>query len=411
METDAGRISVIDPNGHLIADTKLYFNTNEVSGDFKQYFPLVTSISESDSFHELLRKIENEKQGYGMYVENDETYHVVFKRLKTFDWILAYTVPESTMMTSGDFSVKDLQVSTLTAAVAVMVVTIFTVFLVSGRITNPIVELRDATRKVAGGNLDTELKIKGDDEIRDLVESFESMAQSLKKTIELEKRLAVSEQMLKETKLAAMGSVSARLAHDMRNLLSTIKTTVDLIKGRMQTTDRRVAEQYKRLDRAVEKMTFQVNSMMDFVRTNPLHIEEHSIDDIVEESLGEVEVPEGVTVRRMPTDAKVRCDGRSLEAVMTNLISNAIEAVGSEGEIVVRAWESAEGCIIEVQDSGPGVPEDVLPRIFEPLFTTKTKGTGLGLVSCKSIVEQHGGSVEVFNNPTRFVINLPANVE
>ena len=64
---------------------------------------------------------------------------------------------------------------------------------------------------------------------------------------------------------------------------------------------------------------------------------------------------------------------------------------------------------IILQDSGPGIPDEVLPKIFEPLFTTRAQGTGLGLVSCKNIVDQHGGTIQVFNNPTKFEISLPIN--
>ena len=411
VATDTGRISVIDPDGYLVADTKLKFGMKDVSADLRSYFPPTTSISSAASFTKLLKNMKAASEGYGTFVENGETYHVVFKRLMTFDWILAYVMSESAMMAAGDFSVNDLKVAVVTVVGIVMTITILTVFFVANRIARPIVKLRDVTNEISKGDLDSQFSVKGDDEIHDLANSFQTMAQSLKKTIELEKRLAVSEQMLKETKLAAMGSVSARLAHDLRNLLSTIKTTVELIKGRAKSADRKMEEQYRRLDRAIEKMTFQINSVMDFVRTNPLHVAEYLVDDIIDASIGEVGVPEGVEIRRERSGVRVTCDGRGLEVVMTNLIANAVQAIGSTGEIVITVVESGEGCVIEVQDSGPGIPEELVPRIFEPLFTTKADGTGLGLVSCKSIVSQHGGSLAVFNNPTRFVVTIPTKTD
>jgi len=91
------------------------------------------------------------------------------------------------------------------------------------------------------------------------------------------------------------------------------------------------------------------------------------------------------------------------------MIKNASQAVDGKGEISIRIKDQENDVIIEVEDSGPGIPENVLPKIFEPLFTTKQTGTGLGLPSCKSIIDRHGGTISVRNNPTIFSIQIPKN--
>lgn len=407
LPSDLGRMSVIDPGGYVIADTKIFFPTIDIRPDFPDYFPSVKVISESEEFGRLVERMKTEKQGDGAYEEGGEIYHVVFRRLKTFDWILAYIVPQSAMMSSGGFSVNDLQTAVFLVSAVVIIVTVFTIFLISSRLSNPIIKLRDAATKIAQGDFEGKIDLEGDDEIRDLERSFGSMAQSLRRTIELEKQLAASEQKTKDSKLTAMGSMSARLAHDIRNLLSTIKTTVDLIKSNAGDMGERAIEQHKRLDRAVEKMTFQVNSVMDFVRTNPLELNDHDILDIVESAMSEIEIPAGISIRKPEGGVRARCDKKNMEVVMANLIVNAIQAVGTEGEVIIRAKVMNDKCIIEVEDTGPGIPAEILPRIFEPLYTTKETGTGLGLLSCRSIIEQHDGTLKAFNNPTRFVIELP----
>ena len=91
-----------------------------------------------------------------------------------------------------------------------------------------------------------------------------------------------------------------------------------------------------------------------------------------------------------------------MEVVFSNLITNAVQAIENNGELNLRINEEPNEVIVEIEDSGPGIPQENISKIFDPLFTTKPTGTGLGLVSCKNIVEQHGGTISVRNNPTVF---------
>ncbi|PIY90655.1 MAG: hypothetical protein COY74_00250, partial [Nitrosopumilales archaeon CG_4_10_14_0_8_um_filter_34_8] len=94
--------------------------------------------------------------------------------------------------------------------------------------------------------------------------------------------------------------------------------------------------------------------------------------------------------------------------VFSNLIKNAIDAIGDNpGSIEIKCQENGNCVTIDIIDSGPGIKENNINKIFEPLYTTKQTGTGLGLVSCKNIIEQHGGKLSVKNNPTTFTITLP----
>jgi len=97
--------------------------------------------------------------------------------------------------------------------------------------------------------------------------------------------------------------------------------------------------------------------------------------------------------------------------VFDNLLTNSLQAINYNGEITIRITDLESEVEIQVEDSGDGVPTEIISRVFEPLFTTKKKGTGLGLASCKSIVEQHGGSISVKNKPSIFTIKLPKMLE
>ncbi len=115
----------------------------------------------------------------------------------------------------------------------------------------------------------------------------------------------------------------------------------------------------------------------------------------------------GITINLPEKDITLNCDARKMEGVMSNLLNNAVHALAGQGEIDVTISVDAKFSIIQVKDSGHGIPNENLDKVFEPMFTTKKTGTGLGLVICKSIVEQHKGTISVSNKPTTFTIQIP----
>jgi signal transduction histidine kinase len=402
-----GRMYVINANGYLMADTGSVYPDKPSTRQFGDFFPSVDTGSVSEEFTKFLASMRAAGSGVGSYETGGAIHHVVFRKLTAFDWLLAFEVTEAMMLSSGGYSVNRLKfVVALIASLAIFG-TLISVFVISKRITDPIIRLGNATRRIRMGSLDTTIVVKGDDEIHDLAESFNAMAGSLKKTIELEKRLAMSEQELKHERLAAIGSVSARIVHDMRNALSTIKTTVAMLQRNAKGLDSVTKERYGRLERGVDLITFQVNSVLNFIRSKPLGLGRHSLLEIARSALDDVVIPEGITISLPETDVEVWCDGNKIESVFENLLVNAAQAIGETGQIHIRVREDADKVVFEVEDSGPGIPEELLPGVFDLVFTTKEQGTGLGLFSCKTSVEQHGGTISAYNDPTRFVIELP----
>ncbi len=212
----------------------------------------------------------------------------------------------------------------------------------------------------------------------------------------------------KDDKLTAIGLLSSRLAHDIRNPLSVIKNGIALLK--YEVLDNKSQERFEMIDKAISSIIYQIDNVMDFVRSKPLVISDNVITTIINKSIKSLVVPDGITINIEPSGIKAKCDSKQLEVVFNNLISNAMDAMNHKGTITIRVKEVQGFVHIEVQDLGPGVPADVMDKIFDPLFTTKQSGTGLGLVSCKSIIEQHGGKITVSNNPTTFTIILPKNL-
>ena len=216
--------------------------------------------------------------------------------------------------------------------------------------------------------------------------------------------------LIRSEKMASVGQLSSRLVHDLRNPLTVIKSTIELLRLANNKMDSKTEEKFDKLERAVKKITYQIEDVLDFVRESELQLKRLDVTEILDSTLQTMEIPKGVKIKRDSRKVIVNCDSRKLEAVFTNLITNAIQAVEGEGEIKIKTLDDDDFALIKIEDSGPGISKTTMKQIFEPLFTTKDTGTGLGLSICKSIIEQHGGSIEVTSPPTTFSVRLPKNL-
>ena len=218
--------------------------------------------------------------------------------------------------------------------------------------------------------------------------------------------------LLKRERLSAIGELSSRLAHDIRNPLSIILNTVDLIKTKhVEDFSPEAIKLFLMIDRATSRISFQLDEVLNFVRTSPLEIQTHSLLGIIKSSIDRLVIPDSIIISKPSIDFNINCDSRKLESVFSNLIMNAIQAIKNHGKISIRIFENGENVVIDVEDSGPGIRRNMIEKIFEPLFTTKSRGTGLGLATAKNLVERHFGSVTVKTNPTIFSITLPKSLK
>lgn len=220
----------------------------------------------------------------------------------------------------------------------------------------------------------------------------------------------------KTKRLSAIGELSARIAHDLRNPLSVISNTLEIIKIQNPSFEKTNEEKFGRIERAVKRMTHQIDEVMEYVVSHPLELQNVSLLDILNSSVSNVKT-QGTEIYLPENDLSIICDPEKLEIVFTNLLLNAIQAMNNYGNIHLRIKEGVinngknkDYAIIEIEDTGPGIPKSLLPKIFDPLFTTRQIGTGLGLVSCKNIVEKHGGHIDIkteVGKGTIFIINIP----
>lgn len=209
----------------------------------------------------------------------------------------------------------------------------------------------------------------------------------------------------KLTKLATMGELAARLSHDMRTPLSNISLSLKLLDSKI--TEKSNREKLEIMEKSIDRLSHQINNVLDFVRTKEPTIKTWKLNSILKESLGQIEIPKTIQITLPEKDLSISCDKKQFEILFLNLIKNSLESIEETGFIKFHSKENSKETTVKIEDSGPGIPEEYLPQIFDPLVTLKNNGTGLGLASCQNIVDSHGGTITVKNNPTTFTIILP----
>ncbi len=218
-----------------------------------------------------------------------------------------------------------------------------------------------------------------------------------------------TQERIKAEKLSTIGEFAVAMAHNLRNPLGAMKSSM----RRIHTHNKgiKVIEyEADRADRCITRMSHQIEDVINYVRTVPLSLKDESVQDMLKRSLSIVEIPENVSLEIPENNAHIQCDRMKMEVVFANLLRNAIEAIGDgPGCIIVKLATDYSHVQIEFENSGPPISKSDLPRIFEPLYTTKIRGTGLGLASCMNIVERHDGSITVHNNPVTFTIHLSSS--
>lgn len=217
-----------------------------------------------------------------------------------------------------------------------------------------------------------------------------------------------SEELIRSERLATIGTMSSRIAHDLKNPLTVIQTYADMLNSTiLETLSPIERDRWFRIQTSITDMQRIIEDVLDFARTTELKKRNTSLMKILRLAINHIKTPFGVQINLPDKDLRIPCDERKMEAVFSNLLANSVSALDGPGEVDVDFSSNRNSYIITVKDSGPGITDEHLSKIFEPLYTTKKTGTGLGLVICMSIIEQHGGTITASNNPTTFTIAIP----
>jgi len=250
-------------------------------------------------------------------------------------------------------------------------------------------------------------------EIRDLNHDLERRVDA--RTTELK---AAQDELLRKERLSTLGQLTATVAHELRNPLSAIRNTLFILKEAVGRAALDLERPLGRMERSIARCDGIIRDLLDYTRIRELRRREVIGDQWLDEMLAEYPMKSGVTCLRRfgAPQCRINVDPERMRQVIVNLLDNAAEAVTTEAaarderRVLVETRSDPKGYAIEIADNGPGIPPDVMPKIFEPLFSTKSFGTGLGLPTVKQIVEQHGGSIDIRSAPgegTRVAVILP----
>jgi two-component system NtrC family sensor kinase len=233
------------------------------------------------------------------------------------------------------------------------------------------------------------------------------------RTRELVVRLQRAEQ------ISSLGILTSGLAHELRNpangVVNSLEPLREALPPELLTQDSDVSLLFEAITTGAEQILFLVNQLLGFHHNADLDLRPTTVDDLIARSSSLASrALDGVSFRTQSlAKGKLMCAGPLMVQVLTNLIENAAHAAGRGGWVEVRSAVVRERLVIEVTDSGPGVPPEVRDRIFEPFFTTKDPGvgTGLGLSVARTIVHRHRGTLELRQRDghTSFAIDLPAD--
>jgi len=239
-------------------------------------------------------------------------------------------------------------------------------------------------------------------------------------------------------KLAELGKFTGHLAHEIRNPLSTITMNLKLLSedisrlartppdvtspAEIEATQNRYQRQLRKIEtvsKEVDRVTRTLNDFLRYAGRMELHPGRHNINEILDDLIDFYEPQasgKGIQIRSSfsKTPAFCRIDKDLIKQAVLNLFINASQAMGQAGELMIRTNVQSDEVLIEIIDTGPGIPPEEQEKIFDPYYTTRSGGTGLGLPMCRRIIEEHNGHLELHSEPgkgTRFVIELPVAKE
>jgi signal transduction histidine kinase len=279
--------------------------------------------------------------------------------------------------------------------------------------TQPLHDVVKAAKHVAAGDLTKTIEVDGEDEIAELTHSFNEMVEKLRQHRELEERLREAE------RLSAVGKLASGIAHEIRNPLNFMNLSIDHIRSRLRSGQPDGIAEALALMSNIKAEIHRLNSMIENFLTvgKPLALNKSEVDlgVLIQDVVGlahQKAVEQGVTIT-VADDVPIphlQADPVQIKTCLMNVVLNAIQAMPGGGRLRIVTASRPGFVDITVSDTGPGISEEDLNRIFNPYFTTKKLGIGLGLAITKKIVEEHRGRISVLSRPhegTDVVISLP----
>ena len=274
-------------------------------------------------------------------------------------------------------------------------------------ITKPLNKLNNYAKNIAEGNYDVRINEISSNEIGNVVSTVKGMVRQLLST---RHKLVISE------KLATIGQLASGVAHDLRNPLGVISNSAYLLKLKLSDTDEKGHKYLELMQKAIFQSSNVIEGLLDLARTKEPILEEVDVKALTTELIDTIDIPENVNLTVEQDDApKMAADASQIERVFNNIINNAFQAMPNGGTLTISSRQNKNTITTKFIDTGKGIEEKHLGKVFEPLFTTRngTGGSGIGLSISKTIIEAHKGSIKVnseIDKGTTFTVKLPVYI-
>jgi len=373
----------------------------------------------------VLYASDQAKQGrmyYEAFPELNDVFTSLLRGHKNgFDrdqWVFSHHLredlpPKLSILMIGDYSkgAKQLEFDSyvlLLLTMLLVIVAMLALYYLISEITGSIRRVTKGAKAIAMGNLTYQIKIKAKDETRVLAEAFNRMADRLREMIRKEGE---------QKQFESFARLSSVLTHDLKNQILSLSLLVNNMErkfdreGFKEDAMRTLSDSVNNLQNLVAKLSDPRTPTKRFrERSNLSHLVDRVVQRTAAQASGKYNVSSDLT-----PEIFIFVDGKAVERVIENLVINALEAMPDGGALRVATWRENGSAFVAVADTGKGMTEEFMrERLFHPFATTKKKGIGLGLYSCRDIIEQHGGRIDVasrINVGTEFKVILPLKAE
>ncbi len=376
-------------------------NLDETFTKLKQYKALIITLIELHSHKKSAvidmrlkgdyEKIQNKIRGLGQEITTDVEYMMQQERLHL-----------NTIIKQSRFYLFSLSLAVFLVSIGVAIFLVFNV-------NRPLKAIEHAIQKIIQGDYTNIVLNNKSIEFVSLVDSMNNMI------FELNRR---NEQLIQTEKMASLGILTSGVAHELNNPLNNISTSIQIVleeleDGNIEQKRELLSEAEQQVDRARDI----VKALLEFSKKTSYNPKATPLKSLIKKAIRLInaEVPANVKIFvDVPSRLIIVLDPRRIQQVFINLILNGVQVMESAGNLTILARhdEAKQEVIIEVRDTGKGIPEEQLKKIFDPFYTTKDagKGSGLGLSVSHGIIEQHGGRITVKSKPgqgTSFFVMLP----
>lgn len=400
---------VLEISSIISSDVNLYQDGRIISSSRREFFDsgLLPDLIDGEIYY----KIQYENNPY--YTQTQKIGDYSFHTLTT-----SYSLGDSLLLISLPFPLEQQEISKATEELIefLFIISVFFIAVVltfargiGHMIVTPIKKLLVGTKEVSSGNLEISIPHKPQDEMKTLIDGFNTMIKNLKK----------HEQELTEmSKKVAWAEMARKVAHEIKNPLTPIQLSAEHLlrvhKDKRKDFDQALQESASYIIKEVENLRKIAQEFLETSKEAALQKEPFDLKVLIQETVAPYKkmISERIKFKEMfeGRDFHMVGDRSKMMIALRNIFINAIEAIQDKGEIRISVSRKKDRIKIKIKDTGIGIEKELLERIFEPNFSTKDVGTGLGLPIAKKIIEEHGGSIRASSKEkegTHISIDLP----